>query len=148
VTGGRLVTRNRSRAIRLALAAFAVAGLAIAIYLAVTRLNGGLPACGPVAGCETVALSEYSELFGVPVAFLGAAFSAALLGGVAAWLRLGRRRLLYVVYAAALFGLVFVSYLTYLELFVIHAICVWCAAYAVSMVATFIAAAVAVRSLR
>jgi uncharacterized membrane protein len=136
------------RATRLALAAFAAIGLAIALYLAVIRIRGGLPACGPVAGCETVALSEYSELLGIPVAFLGVAFSAALLGVVLAWLRIGDHRMLYVVYAAALFGVVFVSYLTYLEVFVIHAVCVWCVGYAVSIVATFVTAALSVRAPR
>lgn len=129
---------SRRRLLRpAALAAAAVAGLVIALYLSVTRLSGGLPACGPVKGCDTVALSEYSEILGLPVAFLGAAFSAVLLVLVAGWLRLRDRRLLWAAYGLAMLGVVFVAYLTYLELFVIHAICVWCVGYAIAVVTTW-----------
>jgi uncharacterized membrane protein len=120
-----------------ALVALSVAGLLIALYLSATRLAGGLPACGPVRGCDTVALSEYSAVGGVPVAYLGAAFSAVLLVAVGAWL-LGRdRRALWAAYGLATLGLVFVAYLTYLEVFVIHAICVWCVGYAIAVLATW-----------
>lgn len=119
------------------LAAAAVAGLAIALYLSITRLSGGLPACGPVQGCDTVALSEYSEVLGIPVAFLGAGFSAVLLALVATWLWRRDRRLLLASYGLAMLGVVFVAYLTYLELFVIHAICIWCVGYAIAVTATW-----------
>lgn len=136
--GGAVTPAGRGRLLRpVALAAAAVAGLAIALYLAVTRITGGLPACGPVEGCDTVALSEYSEIAGVPVAFLGAAFSAVLLAAVAGWLRLGDRRLLWAAYGLATLGVLFVAYLTYLELFVIHAICIWCVGYAIAVAATW-----------
>lgn len=120
-----------------ALAAAAVIGLVIALYLSITRLSGGLPACGPVQGCDTVALSEYSEIVGIPVAFLGAGFSAVLLVLVAGWLWRRDRRLLWASYGLAMLGVVFVAYLTYLELFVIHAICIWCVGYAIAVVATW-----------
>ena len=125
----------------------ASAGLLTALYLSATRLAGGLPVCLPGGGCETVALSEYSSIFGMPVALLGAGFSAVLLGLIVAWLRLADRRPLYAAYALALFGVLFVAYLTYLELFVIHAVCPWCVAYAISVVITFAATALAVRRL-
>jgi uncharacterized membrane protein len=121
-----------------AVAVSAAVGLGIALYLTATRLAGGLPACGPVEGCDTVALSEYSVIAGVPVAFLGAAFSAALLAVVAEWLRARDRRLLGAGYGLATLGVVFVAYLTYLELFVIHAICIWCVGYALAVVAVWV----------
>ena len=123
----------------------ALAGLGIALYLSAVRLAGGLPACLPGGGCETVALSEYSSIYGVPVAVLGAAFSAVLVGAVVRWMRVRDRRALYLPYALTLFGVVFVAYLTYLELFVIHAVCQWCAGYAVTVVVTFGATALLLR---
>ncbi len=129
----------------LAAAAIALVGLLISAYLAWTRLAGGLPACGPLHGCETVALSTYSELAGIPVAYLGLAFSAALLGLALAWWRRSDRRALIGLYGFGLVGVLFVAYLTYLELFVIGAICVWCASYAVSVVVGWIVAALALR---
>jgi len=122
----------------------AIAGVIIAGYLAAIRLAGGLPVCVPGGGCETVALSEYSSLFGVPVAVLGLGYSIVLATTVVGWLVIGSRRPLYAAYALGLFGVVFVTYLTYLELFVIHAVCAWCVAYAISIVVTFVATAAAV----
>jgi uncharacterized membrane protein len=130
----------------LAIAATALVGLAIAIYLTATKLTGGLPVCGPVQGCEEVALSEYSSIFGIPTAALGAGFSAVLAGLGLAWWRRGDRRALLVAYGLGLFGILFVGYLTYLELFVIHAVCVWCAAYAVTVVVGWLIAAAAMRA--
>jgi uncharacterized membrane protein len=129
----------------LAATALALVGLAIAAYLAVTRLSGGLPVCGPLHGCETVALSSYSEILGIPVAVFGLVFSIVLVGLSLAWWRRGDRRALLGLYGLGLLGVLFVAYLTYLELFVIGAVCVWCAGYAVTVVAGWIIAAVAIR---
>jgi uncharacterized membrane protein len=123
----------------------AAIALLIALYLSAVKLSGDLPACLPGGGCETVALSEYSSLFGVPVAFLGALFSAVLAATVVAGLGTGDRRIQYATYALALLGTVFVAYLTYLELFVIHAICQWCVGYAICTVVTFVGAALRLR---
>ena len=43
-------------------------------------------------------------------------------------------------YGVGLASLPFVAYLTYLELFVIHAVCVWCVGYAVTIVAGWLVA--------
>jgi uncharacterized membrane protein len=135
----------RSRALPAVLVVCAVIGLIASGYLSITRASGGLPVCGPVRGCDTVALSPYSEVAGVPVAYLGFGYSLVLLGLLVAWLRLADRRLLYAAYALGLLGVVFVAWLTYLEIFVIQAVCIWCATYAASVIATWIGLAVAVR---
>lgn len=107
----------------------------------------GEPAvCGPSQGCETVAQSEYAVLLGlVPVAYLGFAFSLLLVGLAAAWWRRSDRRMLLAAYGLLLLGTLFVAYLTYLELFVIHAICPWCVAYAVTVVTALVLAGLAMR---
>jgi uncharacterized membrane protein len=135
------------RASRLGLAIFALAaiGLAIAGYLLAVRLAGGVPACGPTGGCETVQASEYSELFGIPVAAYGLAYSTVLFAASLIWWRRADRRALLAAYGLGILGSLFVAYLTYLELFVIKAICTWCAAYAITVVVGFILAAVALR---
>ena len=131
-----------------AIAALGAIGLAIAVYLTATKLSGGLPVCGPVHGCEEVALSEYSSILGIPTAAFGAVFSAiiAVLGVI--WWRRGDRSALLVAYGLGLFGVLFVAYLTYLELFVIHAVCAWCAAYAVTVVLGWLIAGAALRTHR
>lgn len=75
------------------LPALAAAGLAIAAYLAWTKLAGAVPACGPLRGCETVNTSPYSEIAGIPVAVIGVAYSAVILVASLRWLGLdGPRR--------------------------------------------------------
>ncbi|HSS35033.1 MAG TPA: vitamin K epoxide reductase family protein [Patescibacteria group bacterium] len=130
----------------LVIAAIAAVGVAIAAYLTVTKLSGGLPVCGPSHGCEDVALSVYSSIFGIPTAAFGLLFSTvvALLG--LGWWRLGDRRAVIAAYGLGLFGILFVAYLTYLELFVIHAICVWCVGYGLTVVIGWVVALAAVRA--
>ena len=118
-----------------AMSFLAVVGLGIAAYLLASRILGEPPACGPVKGCETVAASEYATMFGIPVALFGVGFSAILMTACLMWWRRADRRALYASYGIGLAGIIAVAYLTYLEVFVIGAICVWCAGYAVTIVA-------------
>jgi uncharacterized membrane protein len=112
-------------------------GLAIAGYLSVIELQGELPYCGPLKGCEEVALSQYARVGGVPVAVFGVALSISLFFLAIAWMRSGRIELLAAHYGLSLLGVVFEIYFTYLEVFVIGAVCVWCASYGVSLLARF-----------
>jgi uncharacterized membrane protein len=121
----------------------ALAGFGIAAYLLASRILGQPPACGPVAGCETVAASEFATMFGVPVALFGVGFSTLVAIVSALWWRSADRRALDAAYGLGLAGVIAVAYLTYLEIFVIEAICVWCVAYAVSIVTGWAVAAVA-----
>ena len=119
------------------LATLDLAGLAIAGYLSVVALQGALPYCGPLKGCEEVALSEYARIGGVPVAVFGAALSVTLFTLAVWWMRTDRIELLAAHYGLSLLGVVFEVYFTYIELFVIGSICIWCAAYGLSLVARF-----------
>jgi uncharacterized membrane protein len=123
------------------LSALAFAGLGIAIYLLAVRVLGEAPACGPLKGCETVAASEYATIAGIPVALFGVLFSVVLLGACLAWWRRADRRALYAAYGLGLAGILAVLYLTYLELFVIEAICVWCVSYALTILAGWLGVA-------
>jgi uncharacterized membrane protein len=126
--------------------ALAAVGLVVAIYLAVTKLTGGAPACGPLQGCETVADSPYSEWFGIPVAVVGVGFSIVLLALAGLWWRTSDRRALLGAYALGLIGCFVAAGLTYLELFVIHAVCVYCVMYAVTIALGFLTATLTVRA--
>jgi uncharacterized membrane protein len=139
------VTARRAGSVVVALAAL---GLTIAVYLTSLKLTGGLPVCGPVTGCEDVARSEYSTTFGVPTAALGVVYSAVVVVLGLVWWRLGDRRALLAMHGLGLFASLFVAYLTYLELFVIHAVCVWCAAYGLTVVVGWLAVALALRRVR
>lgn len=122
------------------LAALDLVGLAIAGYLSFVELRGELPSCGPLRGCEEVATSAYSRIGGVPVAVFGVVLSLVLFSLAMAWWRTGDGRLLAMHYGLSLLGVTFELYFTYLELFVIGAVCVWCATYGLSLVARFLVA--------
>ena len=109
------------------------------------RLLGESAVCGPSRGCETVAASEYAVALGIPVAIWGVAFSLLVVGCALAWWRRADRRALLAAYGMLLLGTLAVACLTYLELFVIYAICAWCIAYAVSVVLALGVAGLALR---
>lgn len=107
-----------------------IAGSGVAIYLTFIETTKAQAICGPVGDCNAVQNSSYAMLFGViPVGLLG------LLGYIAIlfmWLWRRYRDDLLAEYAPpaligmAFFGVVFSIYLTYLEIFVINAVCIWC----------------------
>jgi len=109
------------------------------------RLLGETPVCGPVKGCETVTTSEYATVAGVPVAVLGFGLSLVLVSCAAWWWRRADRRGLLIAYGLLLLATLVVAYLTYLELFVIHAVCAWCVTYAVTIVLSLAVSGLALR---
>lgn len=108
-------------------------GIFVSGYLSVKRLTGGSLACSRWAQCDVVNSSVYAKIYGVPVAFIGLAGYLVLLGLAIASLQTEgptQRRLLGLSFLLALGGVGFSAYLTYIELFVIEAICNWCVASA------------------
>jgi uncharacterized membrane protein len=126
----------------LILAVLDVIGLAIAAYLSIVELGGGVPVCGPLKGCEEVARSEYSRIGGVPVAVFGVGLSLVLLTCALAWWRTNLRWLLLAHYGLSLAGVLFEVYFLYLQVAVIEAVCVWCTTYGLSLILRFAIAAV------
>ena len=124
----------------LILAALDLVGLCIASYLSAVELRGELPQCGPLHGCEEVALSQWSRIGGIPVAVFGVGLSLILLSLALAWWRTNDGRLLAAHYGLSLVGVLFEGWFTYLEGFVIGAVCVWCASYGISLVVRFLVA--------
>jgi len=130
--------KGRERGPRIVLGALAAVGLLISGYLTWVHYAGVAPECvGGSGGCETVQASSYATILGVPVAALGLVGYSGLL--LSAFLRGGDGA--YLGLLVALVGTLFSAYLTYLELFVIHAVCEWCVASATVMVAALIGAA-------
>lgn len=133
------------RSARILLAVLAVAGLLMSAYLTWVHFLGVSPVCLAGSGdCEAVQSSRYAEILGIPVAALGLGGYAALL--LSAMLR-GEGGVLLGLFVA-LVSVLFSAYLTWLELFVIHAICQWCVASAVLMTASFLLSTVRVIQLK
>ncbi|SEH10565.1 vitamin K epoxide reductase family protein [Thermoleophilum album] len=129
---GPFASNNRDRQLRAAAILLALLGAGIAGYLTYVHYAGTAPVCVAGGGaCERVQTSRYAELAGVPVALLGlVAYLMILVTTIA-------RHPLAVSIAAmvAAAGFAFSVYLTFIELFVIRAICQWCVASALTMTA-------------
>lgn len=116
----------------------AVAGLAVAAYLAFVETSGSEAVCGPVGDCNTVQQSEWAQILGIHIGVIGVAGYAVALAAwavarwagrpLADWARLA-------LFAGALAGTAFSVYLTFLEPFVIGATCLWCLTSAVIVTA-------------
>jgi uncharacterized membrane protein len=134
---------------RQTIAVLALIGWFVALYLALHALGiGGELKCG-TGGCDTVQTSGWAVLLGVPVAFYGVAGYAAILAVAIVGLQpkwLARRGPILLLAALATGGVLFSAWLTYLELFVIHAICRWCVTSAVLMAAIWIVSLFSLRT--
>jgi uncharacterized membrane protein len=125
--------------LRRVMVGLSVVGLAVATYLTIVHYVGfQLLACSGAHGghssCQTVQSSQWSELDGIPVALLGLIGYIGILGSLLAPDREETRAATLLV---TLVGGGFSGYLTYRELFSIHAICEWCVSSAVIMAILF-----------
>lgn len=131
-------------------AALAMIGLLLSVYLLLHHygLVGEL-ACGGSNSCGVVQASRYSEFLGIPVAAYGAGGYLALLVVALAGLQPrwehhpGPTRLLALLSGI---GVAFTIWLTYVELFVLHAVCRWCVGSAVIIALIFVVSLLSLRT--
>ena len=118
----------------------AAIGALDSLYLAWSKLFNQPVFCGPYGGCETVNSSRYAEVGGIPIAILG--LGAYLLILVFLLLEnsdgMWREYSPYLVFGISLGGFLYSIYLTYLELAVIHSICLYCVLSAIAITILFI----------
>jgi uncharacterized membrane protein len=131
-------------------AMLALAGIFVATYLLLYKLGKiGDLSCS-IGSCETVNTSKWATFMGAPVAAWGVAFYVALF--IAAVVSTMERfadsvSAARILLAMAGCGLLFSAYLTYLELFEIHAICQWCVISAILVTLIFLVAVAEYREL-
>jgi uncharacterized membrane protein len=118
------------RSLRIAMIALTVLGIGIASYVTYVHYAGIKPACTAGESCTKVQTSVYSELAGVPVALMGLIGYVAILASL---LAPETERTRFATLVLTLGGFGFSAYLTYRELFSIHAICEWCVTSAIVM---------------
>ena len=135
---------------RMLVALVALAGVFVASYLTLYKLGYiGTLACA-VGSCETVQTSKWATFLGVPVGAWGVGYYIGVLALAIAGLTArfaDSRRLSEILLGVTAFGLVFSLWLTYLELFVIHAICQWCVISALLATILFIVSWLDLREL-
>jgi uncharacterized membrane protein len=126
---------------RMIVATLSLAGIFVALYLLLYKLGivGNL-ACS-IGSCETVNLSKWATFLGAPVAAWGVGFYVVMFVLALASLQdryiesVGMSKVLALVSGS---GFAFSAWLTYLELFVIHAVCQWCVVSAIIVTLIFV----------
>jgi len=112
-------------------------GLAITGYLVLTTLSSGAPiGCSAGSSCDIVQSSRWSTLFGVPVSLFG--FLLYLVIALIAGLGRPRPRRWQQLWTLTFFGLIFSLYLTAVGWFELQALCQWCTASLLTLVAMFV----------
>ncbi len=116
-------------------------GIFMAIYVLQSFLRHTGIVCA-TGGCEAVRKSPYSWPLGVPVPAFG--LVGYILLAVCAFLRTTKRSPLWsalisrTMLGVAVCGVLFVSWFTYTELFIIKGVCMWCAISSLDMYTIFI----------
>jgi uncharacterized membrane protein len=125
---------KRTHAILILVLAFC--GLSDSIYIAQNEA-GNIPLLcnvSSISGCNIVASSSYSHLFGLSIANYGVIFYSIIFIVAALSLLLSSFLLRRLVQWVALIGVIISAYLTYLEFFVIKALCIFCLASAIIVI--------------
>jgi len=118
----------------------ALIGVFVSTYLTLYKFGyiGSLQCA--VGSCETVNTSRWATFFGLPVAAWGLGFYVSALALVVVGIQeryADSRALSLALVALTGWGVLFSGWLTYLELFVIDAICIWCVTSAVIVLVMF-----------
>jgi uncharacterized membrane protein len=126
---------------RMLVALIALAGVFVALYLTLYKLGYiGTLACA-VGSCETVQTSKWATFLGYPVGAWGVGYYLGVLALAIAGLTphfADSRALSRFLVGVTAVGLLFSLWLTYLELFVIDAICQWCVISAILATILFV----------
>ena len=127
----------RSNKIIIIAVIWAFLGFLDATYLTIKHYTDGFAAC-TISGCEQVLTSNYAAIGPVPVSGIGIIYYLSLL--VLAIIYLDRQwaKALQLLLITSGIGLLATAYLVWLQLFVIHAICLYCAFSALSTLIIFV----------
>lgn len=118
-----------------------ILGVIVAAYVLQSFLRHTGIVC-VTGGCEAVRKNPASWPLGIPVPAVGLAGYAVLL--VCALLRTTKIKqqttetISTVMFGMTLFGVLFVTWFTYTEIFVIHGVCTWCLISTIIMYVIFV----------
>jgi len=105
-------------------------GILISLYLTYFKFTSDPLLCG-IGNCHAVQHSKYGNFLGIPVAILGIVY---YLGVVVSITNFSKR----VINMVLIWGLLFSTYLTYIEVFVLKEICGWCVVSFVNIIVIYV----------
>lgn len=121
--------------VRIAAVVLSLIGIGVTGYLVWERYHGNAPVCALGGGCQTVQRSEWATVAGIPVAIMGLLAYVGMLACALVPRSVAALASLFL----SLLGVMLSGYLTYLELFRIHAVCEYCVTSAIVVVLLLIA---------
>ncbi len=115
-------------------------GLLDSLYLTWIKLSNNVIMCTGLGGCDVVNTSEYASFAGIPIALFGVLAYIVFL-----FLLLYENRSEWIfengpiiLFGLSMIGFLYSLYLTYVEVFVIFAICPYCVVSAIMMTLIFV----------
>jgi uncharacterized membrane protein len=117
----------------------ALLGFIDATYLTVEHYKEVIPPCSVTGGCEVVLTSSYSTLLGIPVSLLGSIYYLLILVGVFTYFESKNTKLLKWAMLLTLPGFLFSLWFVYVQVFLLHAYCVYCLGSFVTSTLLFVA---------
>lgn len=122
----------------------ALIGFLDAVYLTVSHYTGHI-ACSVISGCQEVLVSQYSEIFGIPLALLGAIYYLFILFNSLLYIDNQNKWSKMILSYLPVVGFLFSLYLLYLMFFVIDALCQYCLISATTSTLLFILSMVLIK---
>lgn len=119
-------------------AVISLIGLADTVFVTINHYKGVIPPCTLLNGCETVLTSKYSEVFGVPIALIGAMFYLTVFLFSLAYLRTKNNKIIIVFLVLTALAFLMSLFFIYLQFFVIKAVCEYCLTSAAASTILFI----------
>lgn len=133
-TKAKSKSKDKKTYFKQAILVLSVVGLILSAYLTYLHFADGQAAfCSEGSECDEVRQSGFAAMLGVPVAALGILGYAVII--VFTLISISKRQRWLYLYIIALGGFTFSAYLTYIELFVIKAVCKYCIVSALIMTA-------------
>lgn len=117
---------NGAVALKWAALVTAILGLLDSLYLSASHVTGVSLVCGPLEGCNEVAASPYSLLFGIPLAFLGVLYYTGAFVLIAALFSHDNPLLRKLFFILTTIGVAMSLYFLYIQAFSIGAWCIYC----------------------
>ena len=118
--------------------ALAFVGFLDTTYLTAQHYQGTIPPCLVTEGCATVLTSKWNNIFGLPVALLGAIYYLTLLLLTAVYLKSKNLKFMLVAAFATAIGLFASLWFVILQIFIIREICLYCMISATTSTALFV----------
>jgi uncharacterized membrane protein len=140
VLSKRVPTPQNSKEIRIVLGwfVFGLLGYIDATYLTIMHYRGAPLPCSIIEGCQVVAASGFAEILGIPLSLFGSLFYLSILLLAFAYIDFKKIFFTTLIYHLTRIGFIVSLFLTYLQVFVIRALCIYCLVSAVITTTLFI----------